>query len=286
VAGLMFPLVLAAALLLSGAQCAGAAIRWLRRRTPPGAFDVAAVLILCGWMLYFRSAFGAGAAAGDLRFVRSDLNSLRYALGTLAASELYLAALFPRFAPVWVGANLASRLILLYGRIPWSVFPPVWVAAAAAGVFLALAALRRFRPAVCLAALVIGCPLLVERNRVLWTPYWDDLKPSLARVRSRGLAILALTDGGYFAGHVVAAGNPVDPAVRALLPEQVAAMPAAERPAYLAVLFSPGSEGESTWRARYAPEWAGWGYRSAREGKSGVLLERADIQLPPDTRSH
>lgn len=234
---------------------------------------MAAFLILCGWMLYFRSALGAGGTAGDLRFVRSDLNSLRYAIGVLAASELYLAALFPRIAPVWVGANLVSRLVLLYSRIPAAVFPLTLVVAVAACVLVALLVTpRRYRGALCVAALVIACPFLVQRNRVLWTPYWNDLKPALDSVRGEGLAIMAFADGGYFAGHVVAAGNPVDPAVRSLSAEQIEAMAPAQRPAYLAVLCSPGSAGETTWRATYAPHWARWGYVVFREGKSGVLL--------------
>ncbi len=273
VAGLMFPLVLAVTLVLSAAQCGRAVFHWLRRRTPPGVLDIAAFLIFCGWLLYFRSALGAGGSAGDLRFVRSDLNSLRYAIGVLAASELYLAALFPRIAPVWIGANLLSRLVLLYSQIPAVVFPVTLVVAVAACVLVALlAAPRRFRLALCAAALLIACPFLVQRNRVLWTPYWNDLKPALRSVRGQGLAILALADGGYFAGHVVAACNPVDPAVRALSPEQVEAMAPAQRPPYLAVLYSPGSAAETTWRSTYAPAWARWGYVLFREGKSGVLL--------------
>ncbi len=263
VGGLMFPLILAAALIISVALCFRAVVR---RKRPTGR-EVAAFLILCGWMLYFRSALGAGGSAGDLHFLRSDLNTLRYAIGPLAASELLLTALFSRIAPCLVGANLASRLILLYRHIPAAVFPlPLVLGAAAVAAVVAL------RPRLCAVALVIACPFIVERNRVLWTPYWNDLKPALAEVNDRGLAVLALSDGGYFAGHVVAAGNPVHPAVRALTPEEVDALAAAQRPAYLAVLFSPGSEGEATWRAHYGPDFTRWGYQPVRDGRYGVLL--------------
>ncbi|SPE41773.1 membrane hypothetical protein [Candidatus Sulfopaludibacter sp. SbA3] len=280
-AGLMFPLVLALTLLLSAGCCARAMFLWLRHGRAPAPLDAAAFLILCGWMLYFRSALGAGGAAGDLGFIRNDLNSLRYAEGVLAASELFLVALFQRIAPALVGANLASRLILLYSRIPAQVFPLSLVLPAAGAVLVTLLAASRLRPrlraALCLAALVISCPFLVERNRVLWTPYWNDLKPALSAVRTQGLAVLALTDGGYFAGQVVAAGNPVNPAVRALLPEQMDQLPVTERPAYLAVLFSPGSEGAATWRIRYAPYYARWGYSLVRGGEQGLLLRRSQI---------
>ncbi len=271
VGGMMFPLVLAATLVVTGVLAARAVFEWLRRRAAPAPRDVAALLVLFGWLLYFRSALGAGGSAGDLRFLRGDLNTLRYAIGPLLAGELLLAALLPRLAWFWAGANLASRLALLYVHIPLALFPlPVILAAAA------VAALAALRPRVCLAALVIACPLVVERNRALWTPYWNDLKPALAAVRERGLAILALPEGGYFAGQAVAAGNPVHPEVRALLSEQVDALAPAQRPPYLAVLFSPGSEGEAVWRARHAGEFARWGYRTVKDGSFGLLLA-----LPP-----
>jgi hypothetical protein len=86
VAGMMFPLVLAVTVVITAGRCCRALIFWLRRRTPPTPLDAAAFLIFCGWMLYFRSALGAGGSAGDLHFVRGGLNSLRYVIGVLAAS--------------------------------------------------------------------------------------------------------------------------------------------------------------------------------------------------------
>ncbi|HWC98517.1 MAG TPA: hypothetical protein VG456_17275 [Candidatus Sulfopaludibacter sp.] len=250
--GLMFPLVLALTLIL----CVALLFRRSHR--------VLALLLLAGWLLYFRSALGAGGAPGDLHFIRNGLNTLRYAEGVLAASELLLAALFVRIAPALVGANAASRLYLLYRQIPAQLFPLPVVIAVAAGMLLLLLAIRRpkLRAPVCLLALLLGCPLLVERNRVLWTPYWNDMKPALAAVRDQGLTVLALPDGGYFAGHIVAAGNPVNPAVRCLLPEDL------DSPRYLAILFSPGSEGAATWRKSYP------GYTPIKEGQYGQLLKR------------
>lgn len=271
-AGLMFPLVLALTLLLTPWR----SVRILSQRRTP--LDIAAFLILCGWLLYFRSALGAGGSAGDLTFIRHDMNSLRYAEGVLVASELFLAALFQRFAPALIGANLASRLILLYSRIPAQLYPLTTILGISAAVLLTLLAISKLRAelraAVCILALLSACPVLVERNRVLWTPYWNDLKPSLAPLRGHGLAVLALTDGGYFAGHVVAAGNPVDPSVRSLLPEEIDKLSADQRPLYLAVMFSPGSEGEATWRTRYAADWQRWGYIPVQQGKEGLLLRK------------
>ena len=266
VAGLLFPLILAGILMVGAARCLRALFLWVSRRISPAPLDIAAILTLCGWLLYFRSAFGAGGSAGDLRFLRGDLNSLRYAIGPLASGELILAALFPRIAPFWVGINLVSRLVLLYVHIPSAVFS-LWMVLSA----VLIAAILALRPVFLLAALLITCPVLVERNRVLWTPYWNDIKPALASARPRGLAVLALTDGGYFAGQVVAAGNPVDPSVRALLPEQMDALAPEQRPPFLAILFSPGSDGEATWRDRYSNQW---GYHPVAQGRYSMLLAR------------
>ena len=119
---------------------------------------------------------------------------------------------------------------------------------------------------------MLATPWIVERNRSTWTAYWNDLKPALAEARDRGLADLAMEDAGYFAGHVVAAGNPVNVTVRSMLPEEMAALGPTARPHYLAVLVMPGS---IDWRARYGAALAAWGYHAIREGEHGVLLERA-----------
>ena len=98
--------------------------------------DCAAFLILCGWLLYFRSVFSACASPGDLAFVLNGLNSLRYVDGVLALSEVYLALLLGRFALPLVAVNTLSRLALLYARLPGDLFPPLAVCAIAAVFFL------------------------------------------------------------------------------------------------------------------------------------------------------
>jgi hypothetical protein len=113
--------------------------------------------------------------------------------------------------------------------------------------------------------LLSACPILVERNRILWTRYWNDLKPAMAAVRDQGLTHVALIDGGYFAGHVVAAGNPVDLDVRSLLPEEIEALPPDRRPRYLALLPTPGSP---------APQFQPDGYSVLARGECGILYRR------------
>ena len=210
-------------------------------------------------------------------FLRSSLNSIRYVDGVLAVSELFLVSRlvrWPKVAALLVAANLASRLWILYAKVPAAVFPLRVVIASTVSALLfmlMLAPLSRRRSALaacCFAALalLVCCPILVERNRILWTTDWNDLKPALAAVRPQGLAHLALTGGGYFAGHVVAAGNPVDLKVRSLLPEELQAIPPAQRPLYLVILPTPGSPPVSL------PELDG--YHVVSKGRTGILYKQ------------
>jgi hypothetical protein len=281
-AGLLFPLTVATALAVGLGRCAWAAYAWLRRGVRPSPLDWVAFFLLCGWFLYFRSVFSASAYSGDLAFILNGLNSIRYVDGVLAVSELFLVALVARFtgfAVPLVAIHLSSRLVLLYGKL--ELFRPMTILAMAALWFLVFLALRRRAiPAAALCLVMLG-PFVVERNREGWTTYWNDLKPAIRTVAGKDLAELALPDGGYFAGHLVAVGSPADMAVRSLLPEEIAALPAATRPRYLLVLVAPGSEVTSSWESRYGPEIGGWGYQKLVPGKMGALFERAPAASSP-----
>src|SRR5205085_1778857 len=211
-AGLLFPAILAGTLL-----CA----LWRR--------SWASLFLFCGWLLYFRSVYSASAGHGDLAFLANHLNSLRYVDGLLAASEVWLAGLLGRFALPLVAINTASRLALLYLRIP---YPPIAVCTLAVGLAAAVYFSRRWAAAVIAAALTIGGPFVLERNRTRWTTYWDPIKPALAELRGPELGVFAMDEGSFFAGHVVAAGNPVDSRVRAFLPEEIDALSPDARPRY------------------------------------------------------
>jgi len=260
-AGLLFPLILGAILPVALWQCFRHERRWV------------AFLILCGWLLYFRSVYSASASAGDLAFIANNLNSVRYVDGVLALSEIFLVALAARFTwIVWplVALNAASRLYDLYSKVP---IPPIWLAL----TILAAALVFHFRLVAGLIALLVITPLVIERNRLEWTTYWNDLKPSLEDVREKGLAALAAPDGGYFAAHVVAAGNPVNPQVQAFLPDDLDAFAPAARPPYLAAMVTNGSEAAGDWQSRYASKLAAWGYITKNTGKYGALMKRADL---------
>jgi len=292
--GLLFPLVLAATL----ASCVWLVAQAVVVRRPPGSRGLpwAAGLLLAGWFLYFRSVYSAGTVPGDIGFVLG-LNSTRYVIGVLVAGELLLVALlsrFPRLALSLVALNAASRAAILYAKLPLGSFPVATVIAVSAAVWVAAVLLLRHTPAArrglaaalaAALALVVGGPLIVERNRAQWLTWWADLKPALAAARGDSLALLVYDDWGYFAGHILAAGNPVHPAVRALFRADLDALPATERPRYLAALPSPGSAEAATWRVRHAAEFARWGYTIAADSGLGAILERTlpPIPVPADT---
>jgi hypothetical protein len=276
-AGLLFPVILAVVLVAATVRCLCAI--WLRiaRKRALAPLDFAAGMLLAGWMLYFRSVFSASAYAGDLAFLRNSLNTIRYVDGVLALSEVFLVALLAKFYRVaWllVAINAASRLVALYIKLPAALFPRVIVCAIAVSLFGLLLLLHRRAWIIAFVILIVACPVIVERNRLLWTTYWNDLKPLLQDSASNNMAILGLPDGGYFAGQIVAAGNPVHTSVRTVLAEEMDALPLAKRPHTLAVLVTPGSEAASAWRSRYNTELVKWGYTPLVEGKYGAILQR------------
>ena len=160
-----------------------------------------------------------------------------------------------------LGIILAGAVLRVALWYSWPQRPELWLGGLAAGV-----------------ALVACGPPIVERNRSNWLSWWDGLKPALAVTRTGSLAVLVYPEWGYFAGHILAAGNPVHPAVRALAAEDLDALPAAGRPRYLAAMLMPGSAESSTWRTRRAAEFERWGYSIAGDSGLGAILEQT---LPP-----
>ena len=280
--GPAFPLLFAAILAAAPLRLARAVLLRLRRRRTPDGMDWAALLVLCGWFLYFRTFYGASMLPGDLLYMRYGLNTLRYVDGVWAMSLLLLTVWFPRISPPVLAVQLAGGLVMLYQKIPSAVYPAetVVILALAAGALWGAAALlpARFRTsaaaALGVAALLIGGPFAVEKNRRLWDAEWRDLGPALAAVRSQGLANLTLLDGGYYAGQFFAAGNPVHLEVQSFLPEELTALPDPQRPRYICVLAPAGSDPDGPLRARYRGILTGMGYRLARSGSAGDLYGR------------
>ncbi|HXS98062.1 MAG TPA: hypothetical protein VN736_25865 [Candidatus Limnocylindrales bacterium] len=249
--GLAFPLLFAAILLVAPILCfRRAPLRW------------AALLVCAGWFLYFRTYYGASQMPGDLVYMKYGLNTLRYVDGVWAVSLLILAATFRRIALPVMAIQLAACLAMLYARIPAAIYSPV----AIVGIALVAFALARV-PVLALAALLIAGPFAVEANRRIWNEQWRDLRPQLDALRGRGLATLTVEEAGYFAGHIAAAGNPVHPEVRSLLPEELAA----DHAPYVAVLAAPGAAPE--WRLHYGKVLTAAGYKLRNSGVAGEIFE-------------
>jgi hypothetical protein len=70
------------------------------------------------------------------------------------------------------------------------------------------------------------------------------------------------------------AGTRVDPRVRALLREELAALAPGERPKLLAFLVTPGFD----WHSKYLAGLTALGYRTRVDGKNPALLELAKGQ--------
>jgi hypothetical protein len=289
--GVLFPAILTLSLIagacgLIRAVLSMAAARLKGAPATLRTIDCAAVAILLGWLLYFRSYYSASGSPGDLAYVLNSLNSVRYVEGVIGLSEIVLVILTAGFSwlvvPLLV-INTASRLYILYRVIPVELFPPLVTAAAVAVMlllFLGLAFLDVRRRSIAFAATVMcllaGGPFLVERSRRMWTTHWNDLKPTLQSVPASDLLVIAFTDAGWFAGHVVAAGNPVRVGVRALLGSELPPSPDSTRPRYAAILVDSGSEAAADWRTRYGTQFSAWGYALKVEGRFGALLERTD----------
>jgi hypothetical protein len=81
-----------------------------------------------------------------------------------------------------------------------------------------------------------------------------------------------MPDAGYFSGHAFAAGNPVDPSVRSLLPEELDALPPSGRPRRVALL--PAPDGSPDWLGRYGSRLERSGYNIVTLGRHGAIFER------------
>lgn len=187
--GLLFPLILPALLAASAGFIA--VEMWKRRVSAAG---VMAVFQLLSWGLYFRSFYSASGFAGDLAFVRNDLNSTRYVEGPLLAGMLWLVWLLhrARVPRVVIYALLAvqggSCLVVLLGRAP----DKPWLLMAAGGVAVGACSLALRTRFVVPAALVLflaglwGGAALIERRRPLWLvalqPLYQPLYDAPARV--------------------------------------------------------------------------------------------------------
>jgi hypothetical protein len=195
-AGLLFPLTLAATLVICFVLVVRTFITLIRRKQKPQIeMSCLAVFILVSWLLYFKTNFSAGANPGDL-FYLTDLASLRYVQGIIGLSELFLVYLLIRIKVpeklLWglVGLNLISRLWIMYPRFYPVVnnvtFILLLIIIVGSLLFAGLSHIRtKWRGiiwgylALCLLIITIGGPLMIEQNRTNWCPYYKDVWTTL-----------------------------------------------------------------------------------------------------------
>jgi hypothetical protein len=275
-AGLLFPLTLAAGLITPLAYL----ITGVSKRRRPSPAWWLALYILAGWILYFRSCYSASGAENDLGYMRASLNSIRYAEGILGLSELFLIWLLwrsrvPRWTPfVLAGAGLLSRLAILYSQIPAQNFrlsTLLLIAAISAAAALRLSSIA---VPVTALALLIACPWLVERNRAQWQFWWKDIYRPVAELRPSSIYLIEDDRAGYFAGHILLAGNPLRHQVRAgSNPELRDRLAHGDRPQFIVHLLTPDLPNIPAELAAFRAAYGAAGYRPAIEGKYGLVLE-------------
>ncbi|MGA2581583.1 MAG: hypothetical protein ABSH24_37000 [Bryobacteraceae bacterium] len=192
-AGILFPVVLPA-ILIGSLVLVAAAVR--RRRV--AAVTALALFELIAWFVYFRSIYSASAWPGDLVFLRTDLNSLRYVEGALLVGELGLVwALYRMHVP----RSLILLLLAIQGSTSFMVIlrrapDRPWLPAVLCGCALlafALSLARRMRISVAVAAVLISLSAgtwLVERRRPLWLHQLQPLYLPLYEASSQDLFYL------------------------------------------------------------------------------------------------
>ena len=266
-AGLLFPLVTAAAL---GAVLWGS-LRLLRDRSAPRWL---ALLLLAGWTLYASTFYGAGPVPGSLGYIENDLSTLRYVEGTLALSEVLLVWLLwkqgvsERVLLALIGLHGFSRLWLLASTRQVALFPLALVLGAC--VLCGLAA--RLRPAYAAAALAAALfcasPFLVERNRVLWLPWWKDLWAPVRTLPASSIFLLEDPRAGFLAAQLPLEGGRLEHDVRGggfdLLRGTL--------PRYAARTIYPDEPKSEL--AAFAAQVQPLGYEPLIAGEYGVVLER------------
>jgi hypothetical protein len=259
-AGLLFPVVLPATL------CAALWVTMSGLRRRPPAFWLGA-LLLAGWLLYFRTFWGAGPGPHDLGYIANDLSTLRYVEGFLALSELFLVWLLVRrgvpesILLALITIQAASRLWLLHPH-PGAI----WIAAAllCGGLCVRLPALA---PAILALVLVSAAPAIVERNRATWLPFWKEIYQPVRALAPSTIFLLDDPRSGYNAIRFALAGPGLKHDVRS------SSDPGAAGGARYAVRVLGAGQPSSdldAFAARLAPA----GYRPVLQARRGIILER------------
>ena len=144
------------------------------------------LFILFGWLLYFNSPLTAGFYKNPLAYVTS-LVSLRYIVDIIILTELlfiyvlYRIGIPEKILLLIVGVNLASKLVILYQKVPPQIdyYLVIFPILGMVGIVIILRRLKTnrshiiFMLAITLAVFLIS-PNLVENNRDTWVSYWHN----------------------------------------------------------------------------------------------------------------
>lgn len=193
IAGLWFPFTFAFGLVACASVLARAGLFVSRRRAVDSSQVFVSSILLVFWFIYVRSFFSASARPGDLVYLRDQMNSLRYAEGSVGVSELFLLALLmrtgcaeivPRFFLV---TSMVSRVVLLYLWSEWGsldafTYNALFVGPSCFLLLLALGEIRGTRLKVALAiqslilVLFVFAPRRIEEYRDrYWYCHWKDV---------------------------------------------------------------------------------------------------------------
>ncbi len=195
-AGALFPLIFAAMIGVSVFYCAKAAVARLRGGVWLSVNFVVSLFLLVVLAVYLRSVYSASGNAGDLAFVRYDLNSVRYVAGALMVAEVFFVSLLLRSG--WprplivslIAIHGLSRLAILIRK--WSEAPTAAPAAIIGWTLLLICAVSTFiilrgprwkalGLAATLAVLLAASGSLLEQQRAQWLPQWSPLFQPLYR---------------------------------------------------------------------------------------------------------
>lgn len=182
-AGILFPLLLPAILV-------GSAYVLISRRRLTVATGFALFQLLT-WGLYFRSVYSASGQPGDLQFVLSDLNSIRYVEGALLSALICAVALLPeRWSVPLLSLNGASCIYLMFRRgmpLPFETVAAAWLLALVVG---GMAWRWRVLAPIFTALLLLEAAYLDDRQRPNWLPEWKPVWSALWEQPSRSVAVV------------------------------------------------------------------------------------------------
>jgi len=141
-----------------------------------------AVFQILAWLVYLRSVYSASASPGDLRFLRSELNSTRFIEGPLFVGGLWLVWVLQRrgLSKVLLYAFLAAQVISCVAVLQRRAPEGAWQVALLGGIVLAViswswtgrAAVSAF--VLSMTVMLPAGMALVEHRRSNWLP---ELQP-------------------------------------------------------------------------------------------------------------